>query len=86
MVSQEDILAEFFKYYNTLYTSSLPPDFDPTVITDILDTLALGRLTDAEEATPSVRVLLLKKSQLPPRGKPSPGPDGLPITYRTASP
>lgn len=68
-------------FYETLYTSALPSDFQPEELRDLLDPLALGWLLDTERETlvqPFMALAVLNAIQSFPSGK-SPSPDGLPI-------
>lgn len=48
VTSQEAILEGFTCYYTTLYSSSLPPDFNLSSLAPPLDSLALEWLYDSE--------------------------------------
>lgn len=48
VTSLDDILNEFRSFYNSLYTSSLPPSYNPVDMHPLWDTVARGWLTDAE--------------------------------------
>lgn len=86
VTSQEDILSAFTKFYTSLYVSSLPDDLDTAPMVSMLDTLALGWLSDAErqflvsEITSEEVTVAIRSF---PAGK-TPGPDGLPTEYYRA--
>lgn len=44
----EEILETFREYYSLLYASSLPSDFRPGIMADLLDQVDLGWLSDRE--------------------------------------
>lgn len=48
MTSLDDILQEFRFFYSSLYTSLLPPNYDPVAMYPLLDMVALGWLSDSE--------------------------------------
>lgn len=51
VTSQSEILEMFNAFYEKLYTSTLPSDFQPESLQDLLDPLALGWLSDEERVT-----------------------------------
>lgn len=81
-----EILQTFSAFYKTLYTSTLPPDFQPEKLQDLLDPLALGWLSDQERETlvqPFTALEVLNAIHSFPPGK-APRPDGLPIDFYRA--
>lgn len=86
VTSLSDILKAFNSFYETLYTSALPSDFQTDALQDLLDLLALGWLLDKERETlvqPFMGLEVLNAIQSFPSEK-APGPDGLPmVLYKT---
>lgn len=86
VTSQVEILQMFKAFYQTLYTSALPPDFQPEMLQNLLDPLALGWLSNEERESlvrPISALEVLKIIRSFPLGK-APGPDGLPIEFYRA--
>lgn len=83
VTSPSEVLQTFTAFYEKLYTSTLPSDFQPGRLRDLLDPLALGWLSDQERETlvrPFTALEVLNAIQSFPTGK-APGPDGLPIDF-----
>lgn len=72
------ILQEFQRYYQCLYTSTLPPDLHTDSLNSLLDPMALGWLSDegsshlVHRITPEEIISVVKSLS---------GPDGLPAEF-----
>lgn len=79
----EEILEAFREYYSSLYASSLPSDFRPGIMSDLLVRVALGWLSDREREAlvrpvTSEEIMEILHTF---RGEKSPGPDGIPVEF-----